>query len=48
MEYTVCHLYNSAFNALHVYVYKATYTRTYSLLSQMNKFTHSDFTTQLL
>ena len=43
MEYTVYHLYTSAFRGLCVYVYKATDTMTYVLLSQMTKFTLSDF-----
>jgi len=48
MESTVYHLYNSAFRAIYVYVYKAPDTMRYPLLSQMTKFTLTDFTTQSL
>jgi len=48
MEYTVYHVHNSAFWGLYVYVYKATDMMTYPFLSQLTKFTLSDFTTQSL
>jgi len=48
MEYTVYHLYNSAFRGQYVYVYKDTGLLTYLFVSQLTKFTLSDFTTQSL
>jgi len=48
MAYTVHHLYNYAFRGLYVYVYKTTDTMKYPLLSQMTKYTPSDFTRQSL
>jgi hypothetical protein len=48
MEYTVYHLYNTAFRYQCVYAYKGTDLMTYPFLSQLTKFTLSDFAIQSL